>query len=163
MREFVREGVRLAHLEDGTGEPALIFVHGWCCDHTYFAPQHEYFRSSHRVVSIDQRGFGASDRPEQIYSIEGWADDIVWIAEQLEIERAVVIGHSMAGAIALAAAANHAERICGAVLCDPAVVPSSATRERWQSVVEALGKPDYREFARDFISKSFFLRTLPWS
>ena len=54
MNEIWCEGLKLSYDEAGSGAPALLFVHGWCCDHTYFAPQFEHFQSRH-VNSWDFR------------------------------------------------------------------------------------------------------------
>ncbi len=42
----------------GKGEPTLLFLHGWCGDRSFFAPQFDYFSQSHRVVSVDLPGHG---------------------------------------------------------------------------------------------------------
>ncbi|PWI41951.1 hypothetical protein CK485_24505 [Streptomyces sp. ICBB 8177] len=58
-------GVRIAYEKDGSGGgPALVLVHGWCCDRSFFAPQHEHFAEERAVVSLDLRGHGGSDRPD---------------------------------------------------------------------------------------------------
>lgn len=155
MKHLVRENVRLGYVEAGTGDPALIFVHGWCCNHSYFAPQFDHFKSQYRTVAVDLRGYGASDKPEQAYSAEGWADDIAWTTRELGIDRAIVIGHSMGGGVALAAAANHSDVICGAVLCDAAVIPTPRAIEAWKQLADALRGPDYEKVARDFASTLF--------
>src|SRR5690348_6869606 len=70
MRSFVRDGVRLSYREVEGDRPPILLVHGWCCDHTFMAPQLEHFaRSGHRVVAVDLRGHGGSDKPEQRYTI----------------------------------------------------------------------------------------------
>jgi len=76
MKALARGDVRLCYEESGTGSAPIVFVHGWCCDHSYFAPQFGYFAARHRVVSVDQRGHGESDKPVQDYTIEGFADDL---------------------------------------------------------------------------------------
>ena len=48
MDSLIHDDVKLAYEEMGRGEPPLVFVHGWTCDHTYFAPQVEYFSRDHR-------------------------------------------------------------------------------------------------------------------
>ena len=56
MRQLERDGVALCYEEAGEGEPPVLLVHGWCCDHTYFAPQVEHFaKRGHRVVAVDLR------------------------------------------------------------------------------------------------------------
>ena len=58
MSQVRRNGIALFYQEAGGGELPLVFVHGWCCDHTYFASQFEHFRRKHRVVTVDLRGHG---------------------------------------------------------------------------------------------------------
>jgi len=55
MEKLIRDGVALAYETRGQGDPPILLVHGWTCDHTYFAPQAEHFSRSHRVVSVDLR------------------------------------------------------------------------------------------------------------
>ena len=77
MRHLERDGVALGYEETGEGEPPVLLVHGWCCDHTYLAPQLEHFvERGHRVVAVDLRGHGKSDKPHQRYSMQAFADDL---------------------------------------------------------------------------------------
>ena len=48
MQSLRRDG------ETAGGDPPILFVHGWCCDHTYFAPSSSAMRSRHRVVAADE-------------------------------------------------------------------------------------------------------------
>lgn len=119
MRHLSRDGVALAYEErgpgkgqaqsQGQGESALplLFVHGWSCDHEYFAPQVEHFSARHRTITVDLRGHGESDAPEQAYTMVGFADDLVWLCAQLAIVQPVIIGHSMGAVVALELAARH--------------------------------------------------------
>src|SRR5258708_34790357 len=93
-------GVRLAYEASGTGEPAMLFVHGWCCDRSYFAPQSRHFAAGHRVAALDLRGHGASDRPEPDhgnYGIETLAGDALTVARDAGFALPVVVGHSLGG------------------------------------------------------------------
>ncbi|MFN8559463.1 MAG: alpha/beta hydrolase [Dehalococcoidia bacterium] len=62
MRNTVRDGVTLFYDEEGLGDPPIVLIHGWCCDHTYLAPQFEWFRRDHRVLAVDLRGHGGATR-----------------------------------------------------------------------------------------------------
>ena len=53
MQKVSRGGVALAYEERGQGSPPILFVHGWSCDHRYFAPQVEQFSQRHRTVAVD--------------------------------------------------------------------------------------------------------------
>jgi len=61
------QGKRLVFEDRGVGEPAFVFVHGWTCVRSCFAPQAEHFAQRRRVVSVDLRGRGASDKPAGSY------------------------------------------------------------------------------------------------
>lgn len=156
VKTLVRDGVTLCYQEAGTSAAPIVFVHGWCCDHTYFAPQAGHFSARHRVVSVDQRGFGRSDKPMQEYTIEGFADDLAWLCGELGIARPALVGHSMGGAVALAAAARHPRLARAIVLCDPAVVTPPAPAAGLDALFAALGGPGYRDVARGFIEGRLF-------
>src|SRR5437867_11077651 len=87
MEHRTRDGVRLAFAETGSGPPPIVLVHGWTCDHTYFAPQRDYFSKRHRVVSVDLRGHGQSDKPKDTYTIAGFADDVAWLCRELALAK----------------------------------------------------------------------------
>ena len=52
MQKISRDGVALAYQEQGQGGPPMVFVHGWSCDHRYFAPQIERFSRDHRTTIL---------------------------------------------------------------------------------------------------------------
>jgi pimeloyl-ACP methyl ester carboxylesterase len=153
---LTRNGVKLAYEESGSG-PAMVLVHGWCCDRTYFAPQAEHYRSTHRVVSVDLRGHGASDKPEQEYTIAGFADDVAWLCSELGITRPVVIGHSMGGTTALALAAGHPGLPSAIVMLDaPLLLPQELVSALLPQLVAAFRSPGYRDAARQFVGDQMF-------
>ena len=78
MPTIVHQGIRLAYEDRGAGKPAFVFVHGWTCNHTFFAPQAAHFAQRHRVVSVDLRGHGESDKPQGPYPIAAYADDLAY-------------------------------------------------------------------------------------
>src|SRR5690606_14663713 len=97
---------------------AMVFVHGWCCNHTYFASQFQRFSEDFRVIAVDLRGHGRSDKPEETYTIQGFADDVAWMCESLGVASAILVGHSMGGLITLILAASHPSLVRGAVFVD---------------------------------------------
>jgi len=153
---LTRNGVKLAYEESGSG-PAIVLVHGWCGDHSYMAPQAEHFRPAHRVVTVDLRGHGASDKPEQEYTIRGFADDVAWLCGEIGVTRPVIIGHSMGGATALALAAWHPELPAAIVMLDaPVLLPPELVSTLRPQLVAAFRSPGYREAARGFVGAQMF-------
>jgi pimeloyl-ACP methyl ester carboxylesterase len=159
MPRLQRAGVSLFYEEAGSGSPPVLLVHGWGCDHTFMAPQVAHFRRAHRVLAVDLRGHGQSDQPQQAYPIEGFADDLAWLCHELTLERPVVVGHSMGGAIALELAAQRPDVPSAIVLLDSAVFPAPGAWAGVQPVMAQLRTPGYREVLRQFIGEAFFLPT----
>src|SRR6185437_15873455 len=83
----------LAFDSAGEGSPHMLFLHGWCGDRSFFAPQFDHFRGSHRVVSVDLPGHGASKAPAA-YTIEALATAVAPLTRQPGLGRGVAIGHS---------------------------------------------------------------------
>jgi pimeloyl-ACP methyl ester carboxylesterase len=77
------DGTVLWQDDAGHGEPALVFIHGFGCDHTTFEAQVRHFAPRRRVVSVDLRGHGRSDAPDRQYTINGFADDVAWLCRSL--------------------------------------------------------------------------------
>ena len=107
---FVDEG-------DPNGLP-VVFVHGFPFSHAMWTPQLEAVAQKHRAIAYDLRGHGASPVGDGQYTIEGHVDDLIGLLDALKIERAVVVGLSMGGYIALRAIERNPERFLGLVLAD---------------------------------------------
>jgi pimeloyl-ACP methyl ester carboxylesterase len=137
------EGTAIAYVDVGSGEPPFVFVHGWTCNHTHFAPQIEHFSASHRVVAVDLRGHGASDAPEQRYTVSALADDVAWLCEHLGLVRPVLVGHSMGGQVVLDVAARHPDLAAAVVMVDAApIIAGSPAVEMAAELGAALDGPD---------------------
>lgn len=94
-RHFVTsDGVKLHYLEAGSG-PTLVFVPGWTMPAWIWEPQLRYFSATHRVVTLDPRGQGSSDKPTQGYHATRRGGDICELLDQLGGEPAVVVGWSL--------------------------------------------------------------------
>jgi pimeloyl-ACP methyl ester carboxylesterase len=158
LKKLNRDGVALAYTEVGAGDPPLLFIHCWCGNHSFFTHQIERFASSHRVIAVDLRGHGASDKPRQEYTLDGFVDDVVWLCGQLGLAKPVIVGHSMGGNVALELAARHPDLAAAIVLIDSVVVPPSALVDALRPVAEAMRGPGYRE-ASSALYASVFLPT----
>lgn len=114
--------VRVVEVGDAPGAPTILFVHGWCC--SAFTWRHALpaaAAAGYRAVAVDLRGHGASDKPlePELYTLPALGRHLLDILDALGLERALVVGHSMGGAVAVRAALDEPERIAGLVLVSP--------------------------------------------
>ena len=112
------DGVSIAYEAHGAGAPALVFVHGWSCDRTYWGEQWERFSREFRVVILDLAGHGASGLERQAWTIGAFGADVAAVVEALALERVVLIGHSMGGDVIVEAARRLPGRVEGLVWVD---------------------------------------------
>jgi pimeloyl-ACP methyl ester carboxylesterase len=146
------DGLSLYYERAGSGEPELLFVPGWCCDHTAFQPQLEHFRRTNTVTALDLRGCGQSEAPEDGYGIRDFADDLAQLCAALAIENPVVVGHSLGGMIAVELAARYPALPSALVLVDPGPIdPLPETVEFYRGFAEQLEGPNGEEIRRDYV------------
>ena len=160
MAEATRAGIRLAYdFLDGPGRP-LVFIHGWCCDRSYLAPQVRRFAAAgHAVLAMDLRGHGGSDAPDGPYPIATFADDVAWLCGEVGLARPVAVGHSMGGIIAFDFARRHPGAVGGIVMIDSAVARPAASRAALPAFIERLRGPDAVGAVRDYVRRALFLAT----
>lgn len=80
----------------------IVFLHGWPLNHKLFEYQLNVLPDmGFRCIAIDMRGFGKSDKPWTGYEYDRLADDLCKIIQTLQLKQVTLVGHSMAGAIAL--------------------------------------------------------------
>lgn len=94
------DGVRLSYLEAGEGRPMLL-LHGWSQAALMWHGQIEAFRQTHRVIALDMRGHGGSDKPEHGYRIARLVQDLAEFMTALDLEDVVLVAHSLGCSVAL--------------------------------------------------------------
>jgi pimeloyl-ACP methyl ester carboxylesterase len=102
----------------GTGDPTLIFVHGWSCDGRYWRAQVPHFAQQHRVVVLDLAGHGHSGQQRATYSMAAFGADVRAVVEAVGSERVILVGHSMGGAVIAEAALSMPGRVVGLIGVD---------------------------------------------
>jgi pimeloyl-ACP methyl ester carboxylesterase len=113
-----------------------------------------------RVVAVDQRGHGESDKPEQGYAIDDLAADVPTLLDALGLPRAVVVGHSMGSFVARRAAERAPSRVSALVLIGTALRARNAVLLDLEAAVDALTDPVALAFVREF-QESTVARPVP--
>ena len=112
------DGTPIHYVAAGAGEPALLFVHGWCCDASYWQLQMEHFASTHRVIAVDLAGHGQSGLDRGEWTMAAFAADVNAVLDQEKLNDVVLVGHSMGGAVIAEAALARPKRVRGLVGVD---------------------------------------------
>ncbi len=138
----------------GAGDPALLFLHGWCGDRSFFAPQFDYFAPTHRVVTVDLPGHGKSEIPEE-YSIEAFASRVAELATELGLGRSVVFGHSIGAMVALALSQSAPELVGAVALIDPPPLSKEVWKGFAPQLISSFSGPDGPTGRRQFVEQMF--------
>lgn len=150
------DGVAIHYSVQGTGEPALVFVHCWSCDRNLWENQVAEFAKKHRVVTIDLPGHGKSGQDRKNWSIESYGEDVKTVVSKLDLKRVVLIGSSMGGPITLEAARRMPDRVVGIVPVDTLHnVEARVPPEQLDAVIKQL-QADYKTAVTGFLNQFFF-------
>jgi len=118
-------GQKLFFEDTGGDGPPLVFSHGFLMDHEMFTPQVAELAEVYRVVTWDERGFGATEADGEPFSYWDSARDLFGLLDVLGIERAVLAGMSQGGYLSLRAALLHPDRVRALVLIDTQAPPET--------------------------------------
>ncbi len=168
-----RDGVRVHYEVYGSGEPTVLLLPTWSIFHSrHWKMQIPYLARHCRVLTFDGRGNGRSDRPQgaAAYDEREFAADALAVLDATETERAVIVGFSLGSQRGLILAAEHPERVTGAVFIGPNYpgggnpLPERAvhdfdveydTYEGWAKYNRYYWLREYRDFVEYFMSKIF--------
>jgi pimeloyl-ACP methyl ester carboxylesterase len=154
------DGTPICYEVHGAGAPALVFVHGWSCDRSYWSPQVRHFAVRHQVVAVDLAGHGESGVGRQAWTMPAFGEDVTAVVERLRLESVVMIGHSMGGDVIVEAALDLSRRVAGLVLVD---VYSSFEDPSTHEEIQEFIVPFRQDFIASFGGCSCPARMQTWS
>jgi pimeloyl-ACP methyl ester carboxylesterase len=161
MEKLLHGKVELRFEEAGSGGVPIVLMHGLAGDHSFMRPQFEHFRKRGRTISLDLRAHGQSSRPEitdeNAYSVKSFSDDVVFLCKELKVEKAILIGHSLGGAIALETASRHPGLVSAVALLDAPIFSYPAAQAWMKTLVPAFLGPDSDRVLREFAVSNFFI------
>lgn len=137
----------------GRGEPAILIpdigedLTSWC-------QQMRPFSGAHFTVALDNRGSGWSDSPDEEYTIEAMAQDVVCLMDALGVDTGHLVGVGLGGMVAQEIAARRPGRVTGLIMASSGARPTAQQREVYTKWVRAtLEGTDPAEISR---------RMVPW-
>jgi pimeloyl-ACP methyl ester carboxylesterase len=149
---IIADDITLHYVQWGEQGQPIVCIHGLTANAFCFQAYADELALDHRVIAYDLRGRGDSDKLEEGYSIPIHAADLSALIDELELEKPVLIGHSLGAFIALYFAAHYPEKLSKLVLVDAgAPLPWSTPEEQpaWLTAsINRLGVPvaSYQEY-----------------
>ena len=109
-------GLKIYYEDSQTNLEPILFLHGNNEDHTYFKTIREYFEDNYRLIFIDSRDHGLSEKSEDNLDFEVMAKDVYEVLKKLEINKIKIIGFSDGASIAMQFSLDHKEMVDSLVL-----------------------------------------------
>lgn len=161
------DGAKVHYESYGKGKDAVVFIHGWTCDLTFWRGQAPVYEK-HRSLLIDLPGHGQSDKPDVSYTQERFARAVDAVMRDAGVERAVLVGHSMGGAVGLTFVRLFPAKARALVLVDafvPLYPKDPAEREGQKKQIDGfvavLRGPDSKANVQKMIESMFSDKTTP--
>ena len=142
--------------EGKTGDPVIIFIHGFPFNKYMWNKQMEVLKENYRVIAYDVRGHGNSDAGAEDFSIDLFATDLLNLMDALKIDKAMLCGLSMGGYIALNAVENDPDRFDALILSDTTCTADTReAKEKRMKTIESIKKDGVEKFAEESIKNLF--------
>jgi pimeloyl-ACP methyl ester carboxylesterase len=138
------DGAKIHYTEYGAGENALVFVHGWSCDETFWAAQAPALGAKFRVITIDLPGHGQSDKPQIAYTMDLYARAIDAVLRDAKVKAATLIGHSNGTPVVRQFYRKFPEKTRALVIVEGALRPFG-DKAMMEKFVAQLKAPNYEE------------------
>ena len=148
--------INLSYDDFGEGSTPIVFLHGFPFDKSMWQEQLDFFKSTHRVIALDIRGFGKSTDEESHLSMDLFANDLILFIDRLGLEKVILCGLSMGGFITLNAMKRFPSRFEALILCDTQCIADSydvkVNRYKAISDINEFGASNFNE---GFLKKVF--------
>jgi pimeloyl-ACP methyl ester carboxylesterase len=138
------DGAKIHYTEYGAGQNALLFVHGWSCDETFWSGQASALGEKFHVITIDLPGHGQSDKPPVAYTMDLYARAIDAVLGEAKVKAATLVGHSNGTPVIRQFYRKFPEKTRALVIVDGGLRPIG-NKEMMEKFVARLKGPNYEE------------------
>ncbi|WP_238403211.1 alpha/beta fold hydrolase [Paenibacillus mesophilus] len=153
--KLTERSIEIAYKDEGDGIPVLL-LHGFCGSSSYWDAVVPFLQQHCRLIVPDLPGHGQSGVPKTPYPIESFADDMAQLLKQLNIGKAVWLGHSLGGYVTLAAAERHSDCVAAFGLIHSTAYPDDEKgRENRLNAIQTVLDSGVVPFVDGLIPKLF--------
>ena len=154
MKTTIFKNTNISYTDSGKGT-AIVFLHGFLENQKMWDKYIAEFSNKYRVITIDVLGHGKTDCLGYVHTMEDNAEVVHEVLAHLRLRKAIFVGHSMGGYVALAFAELYPEKVKGLVLLNSTSRPDSEERKKNRDRAIKAVKKDYTTFIRLAIANLF--------
>jgi pimeloyl-ACP methyl ester carboxylesterase len=154
--KYAKSGDLKVHYKSlGEGKTAVVFVHGWCCDHSVWREQAAAFNGKARLLFVDLPGYGKSDKPKIDYTIDVFAKGVDAVMQDAGVDSAVLAGHSMGTPVVVQFYRLHPAKTKGLIFVDGALRPFTEDPAQIEQFKGMFKEETFKEMAPQFLGQMF--------
>lgn len=153
-RDAKLDGHRVHYENHGKGREALVFVHGWTCNLSFWSRQAPAFATKTRVIAVDLPGHGQSDKPQVNYTMDLFARAVDAVLVDAGVDRAVLVGHSMGTPVIREFYRKYPRKTLALVIVD-GPLRAFGDKKMMEQFLAPLRGQGYKEAASKFIDNMF--------
>jgi len=153
--------IKIHYESTGQGSTAVVLIHGWTCDHTFWRLNAPALAKQHRVLGVDLPGHGMSSKPEIPYTMSLFARAVEAVMRHAGVDRAVLVGHSMGVPVIRQFHREFPGKVTGLVMVDGGVPRERGTDDAKRKASERYTGSDFKEKAGQAIDSMFVEATTP--
>src|SRR5262249_11795108 len=146
------DGLRVHYKSLGSGKTALVLVHGWSCDLSFWRFQVPAFDGKVRMILIDLPGHGKSDKPKIDYTMDVFARAVDAVLTDAGVKKAVLAGHSMGTPVVRQFNRRYPKKVVGLVAVDGRLQKVDLPPERISKFVAQFEGPDFKAAVGRFLN-----------
>jgi pimeloyl-ACP methyl ester carboxylesterase len=145
------DGARIHYQNYGKGSEALVLIHGWTCNVDSWRDQVSELAKRNRVIAVDLLGHGQSDKPQITYSMDLFARVVEAVMRDAQVDRAVLVGHSMGTPIARQFYRKYPQKTLAIVIVDGSLRPFG-DKKMMEGFMASLRGPNYKEVGKQMFA-----------
>lgn len=146
------------------GEPensAIIFLHGFPYSHKMWLKQIDKLKDKYYCITYDIRGLGESEVGDGQYTMESFVDDLMFVIDELKLNKPVLCGLSMGGYIAFRAIEREEEKFSAVIFCDTkSNADSNEAKITRANNIKRINKEGLYNFVAEFITNCFYSESI---
>lgn len=149
------DGLRVHYRSQGKGKEAVVYVHGWLCDMTFWRDQVPAFEGKVRQILVDLPGHGQSAKPAIAYTMDLFAASLDAVLKDAGVKKAVLVGHSMGTPVVRQFYRRHPEKTLGLVAVDGSFRPFFTDPNQSAAFVGRFEGPEWRKNVEAMVDSMF--------